>query len=147
MANSNNQKLCDQINSLHAERREALLDAKKAHEELGFNSAAFQLDWQHLENLTREIVHCEAQFDKALSADASAVTPLLRDPDIEVPEDGFHVVVVTDNESDSVVLAYHDAGSWLDVDGDSVMDGSVVGWCWQDEAADVLRKEMRHASL
>lgn len=99
---------------------------------------------RHNKCAPRDIVN-RIEFKYVDLMSASAVTPLLRDPDVEVPEDGFHVVAVTDDQTDSVVLAYHDAGSWLEVDGDSAMDGSVVGWCWQDEAAEVLRKAVRHA--
>jgi len=179
--------LREHVRRLHAERGGAVLDAKKSREEQGFKSAAFQLDWQHVEDLTRAIVHYESELEKALAAGtpvalaaaaaermrkfgvpegvttvviehgtaalgdgtvgavAKTDIPLLRDPDVEMPDDGFHVVAVTDDETESVVLAYHDADSWLDVDGDSVLDGSVVGWCWQDEAAEVLKKAVRNA--
>ena len=73
-----------------------------------------------------------------------AEMPLLRDPDAEMPDDGFHVIAVTDDETESVVLAYHDGGAWYEVDDCAEeMTGSVVGWCWQDEAAEALRKAVR----
>ena len=132
------------VNRLHAERGVAVLEAKRSREEQGFKSAAFQLDWAHVKNLTGAITHYEAELEKELKAEAHSVIPMLRDPEVEMPDDGFHVVAVTDDEADSVILAYHDGGQWLELDGDAVMDGSVVGWCWQDEAAEVLKKAVRH---
>ncbi len=55
------------VNRLHAERGEAVLGAKKSREEQGFKSAAFQLDWKHVEDLTRAIVHYEAELEKTLA--------------------------------------------------------------------------------
>lgn len=136
--------LREHVNRLHAERGEAVLDAKKSREEQGFKSAAFQLDWKHVEDLTRAIVHYEAELEKALKAEGDKTVPLLRAPETEMPDDGFHVLAVTDDEAESVVLAYHDEEGWLEVDGCSAVEGSVVGWCWQDEAAEVLRKAVRH---
>ena len=78
----------------------------------------------------------------------AGVTALLRDPDVEFPDGGFHVIAVTDDDEDPVVLAYRDGDAWLETDTDEEMTGSVVGWCWQDEARAALhaaKREVQHA--
>jgi len=64
------------VNRLHAERGVAVLGAKKSREEQGFKSAAFQMDWAHVENLTGAIVHYEAELEKAVANNGE--TPLKR---------------------------------------------------------------------
>ena len=59
------------IDRLHAERGATVLEAKKAREEQGYASAAFQLDWAHVEHLTDAILHYEAELEK-LSARGGA---------------------------------------------------------------------------
>ncbi len=125
------------INRLHAERGLMVSKARAVRMEKGVTSPEFAKAWFDVERITRDLDEAEASLGH------DEPTPLLRDPETEMPDDGFHVVAVTDDETESVVLAYHDAGSWLEVDGDSVLDGSVVGWCWQDEAASVLKKAVR----
>lgn len=144
-------ELRSKINRLHAERGAAVIEAKKAREEQGFKSAAFQLDWEHIEDLTRAIVHYEAELERALAARGGAEdaerAPLLRDPEKENPDDLITVIVVTDNAERYVANAYRDEEGWLDELNDDPMDGSIIGWCHQEEAAEVLKaatREVRH---
>lgn len=72
--------------------------------------------------------------------------PLLRDPEADPPENGFVVVAVTDDKDAPVVLAYHSDDGWFSDEVDEPMDGSVIGWCWAEEAADMMREAKREVA-
>lgn len=143
------ESLREHVNRLHSERGEAVLDAKKSREEQGFKSAAFQLDWKHVEDLTRSIVHYEAELEKALAG--TRKVPAWRDPAVEMPDDDITVICRFESEDYPVYPASHDEHGWGDGCGScGTYTDKVTGWLHIHEAAMILdgawkRKAVAHA--
>lgn len=139
--------LRDHVNRLHAERGAAVLAAKKSREEQGFKSVAFQLDWQHVEDMTRAIVHYEAQLEKAL-AEVRDV-PAWRDPAVDMPDDDISVIGRFESEDYPVYATLHDEHGWGPADGcGGTYTDKLTGWMHIHEAAEILdaaRKVVPHA--
>ncbi len=79
--------------------------------------------------------------ERSATSDAREV-PLLRAPVDDPPKgDGRNVVCLLDNGE--IEIAVYCVGSWLLLNGD-VLCEAVSGWCEFEDAADAMRKAVRH---
>lgn len=142
--------LVDGIAALHLRRGELTLKAK-ALREAGERQEKDKA-WELIEEISRQIEQAESDLQKVggreslLEDVGHGQTPLLRDPDAELPDDDMPVLLLLDSDSDDpLAFGHYEQNDWS-VCGASPMSlgVKVLGWCHLHEAADALRKAVRH---
>jgi len=141
--------LRDGLHGLHVARMALVAESKALR--LAGRRAERDKVWARVEEITAQIeVSTKELAEHMLRAEAEM--PLLRDPAAEMPDDEADVVVVlrANDEGRGVTTGAHHAGhGWCETqDGQArgliIRSDMIEGWCHHHEAAEALRKAVRH---